>query len=92
MSFSGQERVEGKQEEEEKLNMQKSLNEGIYINGEVKGLKITFTANTGAARSVLSTRLYQRLGMERRPELRKACNLRGANGMPIREMGKGHMR
>ena len=89
MSFSGHKRVEEKREEQEQLNMQKGLNDGIYINGEVEGLRITFTADTGAARSVLSTRLYQRLGMEKKPELRKSCNLRGANGMPIREMGKG---
>ena len=66
-----------------------NLNDGVYVTGEVEGQKITFTADTGAARSVLSTKVFQRLEKERRPELRKSCNLRGANGAPIREIGKG---
>ena len=65
-----------------------NLNDGVYVKSEVEGQKIKFTAETGAARSVLSTKVFQRLEKERRPELRKSCNLRGANGAPIREIGK----
>ncbi|XP_045188378.1 uncharacterized protein LOC123546249 [Mercenaria mercenaria] len=50
--------------------------------------------DTGAARTVLSSRVYEAMSEGRRPKLVKSGNLRGADGSPITELGKAgfHMK
>ncbi len=49
---------------------------------------VVFTADTGASRTIISSRVYDRLLDGERPELRRSSCLRGAGGSPIKERGK----
>ncbi len=50
---------------------------------------MTFTADTGASRSVVSSRVYDQLSTKDKPVLKGSVKLRGAGGSPIREKGAG---
>jgi hypothetical protein len=47
-----------------------TLCSGVYIKGEIEGVPILFTADTGASKSVISTRVFDRIGRNRN-ELRQ---------------------
>ncbi|CAC5423944.1 unnamed protein product [Mytilus coruscus] len=34
--------------------------DGVYVEGSIQGVKVTFTADTGAARTVISTRIFKK--------------------------------
>ncbi len=61
---------------------------GVYIKGQIEGIPILFTADTGASRTVISERVYDRMEEGQRPSLEKTSCLVGAGGSPIRERGK----
>lgn len=63
-------------------------NDGVYIEGKIEGLKVTLTADTGAARTVVSTRVYDKIPLCKRPKLIKSQSLASANGQPLVERGK----
>ncbi|KAH3833445.1 hypothetical protein DPMN_106755 [Dreissena polymorpha] len=65
------------------------LGDGLYEKGFVNEKPIIFTLDTGASRTIFSTRVYQRLPEGSRPSLSKGSSLKGACGTPIAEMGKG---
>ncbi|KAH3885429.1 hypothetical protein DPMN_009422 [Dreissena polymorpha] len=65
------------------------LGDGLYVKGFVNEKPIIFTLDTGASRTIISTRVYQRLPEGSRPSLSKGASLKGACGAPIAEMGKG---
>ncbi|XP_053401636.1 uncharacterized protein LOC123522917 [Mercenaria mercenaria] len=73
---------------EEGVKERKRLSDGVYVKGKVEGVELLFTADTGAARSVLSSRIYRKIEESQRPKLAKCGSLRGANGSPIAELGK----
>ena len=62
--------------------------DGVYIEGTIQGMKVTFTADTGAARTVISSRVFRRIPANRKPRLEKSSTLASANGQPLTEMGK----
>ena len=64
------------------------LSDGVYVHGAVNGEPVLFTADTGASRTVLSTRLYERLDPQQRPSLERSACLKGASGAPLKESGK----
>ncbi len=66
----------------------KRLCNGVYIKGQIEGIPILFTADTGASRTVISERVYDRMEEGHRPSLEKTSCLVGAGGSPIRERGK----
>ena len=66
------------------------LSDGVYVSGAVNGEPVLFTADTGASRTVLSTRLYERLGPHERPSLERSICLKGASGAPLKERGKAN--
>ena len=66
----------------------KGLCNGLYVKGSVEGVPVTFTADTGASRTVLSKRVYAKIEECLRPQLNKSGCLKGAGGMPIQEWGK----
>ena len=68
------------------------LSDGVYVKGLVFGVPVTFTADTGASKTIISSGLYQKISAEERPPLSKSTMLRGAGGSPIREWGKGVFR
>ena len=49
---------------------------------------MTFTADTGATKTIISDRVYNKIDPINRPELAKTSCLTGAGGTPISEMGK----
>ena len=68
------------------------LADGLYIEGYVGSEQVTFTADTGASRTIISSRVYDRMDQESRPILRRSSALRGAGGAPIKERGKAAFR
>ncbi|CAG2241471.1 unnamed protein product [Mytilus edulis] len=62
--------------------------DGVYIDGSIQGVKVTFTADTGAARTVISTRIFKKIPHSDRPKLEKSSTLASANGQPLVEKGK----
>lgn len=51
-------------------------------------MKALFTADTGASRTVISQRLFNKIPADQRPYLKPSSCLIGAGGAPIREKGK----
>jgi hypothetical protein len=47
-----------------------------------------FTADTGAARTVISTKAFKQIPRDKQPQLKKSCTLAGADGQPLVELGK----
>ena len=58
--------------------------DGVYIRGSVKGYQILFTTDTGASKTIVSSRVKP----VHKPMLTKASKLVGASGSPINEKGK----
>jgi predicted aspartyl protease len=50
---------------------------------------VTFTADTGAARTVVSAKNVHKIPLSQRPTLQKYNILASANGQPLTELGKG---
>jgi len=67
----------------------KVLSTGIYIKGLIGKTPVTFTADTGASRTVVSSRVYDQLSPEDKPVLKGSVKLQGAGGSPIRDRGIG---
>ena len=65
-----------------------NLSDGLYIRGEVEGMKTVFTADTGASKTVISMRVYDQIPQADRPQLRPSTCLKGPGGAPIKEMGR----
>jgi hypothetical protein len=49
---------------------------------------LMFTADTGAARTVISTKAFKQIPRDKQPQLKKSCTLAGADGQPLVELGK----
>ncbi|CAC5404230.1 unnamed protein product [Mytilus coruscus] len=62
--------------------------DGVYIEGSIQGVKVTFTAESGAARTVISTRFFKKIPQSDRPKLEKSNTLASANAQPLVEKGK----
>ena len=62
---------------------------GIYINGQIQGVDVTFTVDTGATTTILASRVYQKIQPGERPSLQvlnPRMDLVGADGSLV---GKG---
>ena len=66
----------------------RKLPDGIYIRGSVEGYPILFTTDTGASKTIVSSRIFDSMTPEDKPELDKAAKLVGASGSPSSEKGK----
>ncbi|CAG2216172.1 unnamed protein product [Mytilus edulis] len=62
--------------------------EGVYIQGSIEGINVTFTADTGATRTVISTKTFRKILSSKRPKLQKSSSLASADGQPLKELGK----
>ncbi|CAC5388087.1 unnamed protein product [Mytilus coruscus] len=62
--------------------------DGVYIEGSIQRVKVTFTADTGAARTVISAHIFKKIPQSDRPKLEKSNTLGSANGQPLVEKGK----
>jgi hypothetical protein len=47
-----------------------------------------FTADTGAARTVSSTKAFKQIPRDKQPQLKKSSTLAGADGQPLIELDK----
>ena len=65
--------------------------EGVYVQGKVNGHPITITADTGALRTIISTRAFNQLQTALRPQLDRSARLVGANSAPIKDAGEATM-
>ena len=72
---------------EPKIQRRLQKSEGIYVEGEIEGIKLTLTADTGATQSIISPRIYNNIPKLHRPVLRKSVSLSGASGLPLNSMG-----
>ena len=61
----------------------------MYIRGTVQGYPLLFTTDTGASKTINSTRVYDSMQSRDRPALEKTSRLVGASGVSIKERGKG---
>lgn len=61
----------------------------MYIRGTVQGYPLLFTTDTGASKTIISTRVYDSMQPGDRPALEKTSRLVGASGVSIKERGKG---
>lgn len=48
-----------------------NMSEGIFLNAKLNDLEVTFTIDTGAARTIISERVFRRLPEDKRPELER---------------------
>ncbi|KAJ8300790.1 hypothetical protein KUTeg_022309 [Tegillarca granosa] len=64
------------------VRRRKPKDDGAYIEGSVEGIKIIFTADTGA------TKVYKRISEECRPKLTPTVKLSGPGGDTLKELGK----
>ncbi|KAH3830050.1 hypothetical protein DPMN_103287 [Dreissena polymorpha] len=67
----------------------RGLTTGVFIREWIRETPVTFTADTGAARTIVSSRVYDQLSTKGKPVLNGSVKLRGAGGSPLREMGMG---
>ena len=61
--------------------------DGVYVDGSIQGIKVTFSADTGAARTVISSKLF-RIPNSKKPRLERSSASASVNGQPLTEMGK----
>ena len=71
------------------IKVTRKLPDGIYIRGTVQGYPLLFTADTGASKTIISTRMFEAMEPDDRPILTKTSKLVGASGVSILERGKG---
>lgn len=81
-------------ETEDKTRVKKCriLSDSIYIRGSIEGEDMVFTADTGSSRTVFSSKVFNRVRQDKRPELEGSACLRGAGGSRIQEYGKAKLR
>lgn len=60
--------------------------DGVYIKGSINSIPITYTADTGATKTVISDRIYRQI--PDKPKLHGSAHLTGAGGKPLAELGK----
>ena len=60
----------------------------MYMEGKVQGIKVTFTVDKGAARTVVSKHIYLQIPDKMKPILRDSSCLVGADGQPLRGLGR----
>lgn len=65
--------------------------DGVYVKGFVKGVDVIFTADTGACKTVLSEKIFNKILLLQRPKLRKTSPLTGASGESVKLLGKANL-
>ena len=73
------------------VKITRKLPDGVYIRGTVQGYPLLFTTDTGASKTIISTRVYDSMQPGDRPALEKTSKLVGASGVSIKERGRAHL-
>ena len=63
----------------------------VYISGSVNGVKVNFVVNTGAERTVVSKKIFDRINKKEQPSLVKRGKLMHAGGQAMTVYGRGKM-
>ena len=71
------------------VGRQKTKSDGVYVRSRVQEVPVLFTADTGAARSVLSKKVFGKIPVKYQPELNESSPLSSVNGRLLKEYGKG---
>ena len=61
--------------------------EGFYLDADIEGVKVLFTIDTGATRSVISEMVYNSIPEGQRPKLTKGTGLTDASGQLLSQKG-----
>ena len=61
--------------------------DGFYLEASVEGVKMTFTIDTGATKTVISEKIYNSIPQSKRPKLTKTAGLTEASGQPLLQLG-----
>lgn len=61
--------------------------DGVYVEGAIEGINMTFTADTGATRSIISHGVFDKINPGNKPQLRKSVGLLSVSGAPLKEYG-----
>jgi hypothetical protein len=77
-------------EDRTRVKQCRGISTGVYIKGSVEDVPVQFTVDTGASRTVISTKVFTRVAERKQIELRSSSSLVGASGLPIQEFGTGH--
>jgi hypothetical protein len=65
------------------VGRQAMRSDGVYVDGSIQGIKVTFTADTGAARTVISTKLFRKIPNSKKPRSGSEPNLLNRGLSPI---------
>ena len=71
------------------VGRQKLKSDGVYVRSRVQEVPVLFTADTGAAKSVLSKKVFDKIPVQYQPELNASTPLSSVNGGLLKEYGKG---
>ena len=65
--------------------------DGLYVKGKLNGVEMFYTTDTGATRTVISDKLYNKIPSKKRPNLEPwDTQIAGAAGKPIQLVGIGN--
>ncbi|CAC5405010.1 unnamed protein product [Mytilus coruscus] len=64
--------------------------DGVYVKGFIEGVDVIFTADTGACKTVLSEKIFNKIPLLQRPKLRKTSPLTGDGGESVKLLGKAN--
>lgn len=72
----------------DKVSRQILRSGGINVEGKIQNIDVTFTADTGAIRTVTSPSTFKKILKSSQQKLQKSCLL--AKGNFLKKCGKGH--
>jgi hypothetical protein len=72
------------------VSRQLTRGDGVYIDGAVQDRRIMFTADTGAAKTVIITKAFKQIPRDIQPQLKKSSTLAGTDGQPLVELDKAN--
>jgi hypothetical protein len=75
----------------QKVRREKPKCSGVYVEGSVQGIEVLFTIDTGATRTFMSKRIFEKIPSEKKPELvanPESRPMTGADGKLISRFGK----
>ena len=61
--------------------------DSFYLEASVQGVKMAFTVDTGATRTIISQRVYNAIPKDQRPSLQKTTGLTDASGKTLGQFG-----
>ena len=64
------------------------MNYRVYVEGNVEGRPVVFTADTGASGTILSSRVFDTSDAGKRPILSNSARLKGAGGASFKFLAR----